>query len=256
MAGSNWIPVLYASFVLLGLTLGSFANVLIYRLPRDIPFVSDYSKCPVCGTRIRAYDLIPVVSFILLRGKCRACGANIPGRYPLVELAGGLLALTAAARYGLTAEGILYVLFFLTLLTVAVIDGQHMIIPDGLVITLAVLAVPLTALAWGHGAWYSRIAGFFALSLPMLTANMFIKDAFGGGDIKLIAVCGFLLGLGSALAAGFIGIVTAGARAAAIMLSGRPCKGVRIPFGPYLCFGVFAACLYGERIVNWYLGWL
>lgn len=239
--------------VLFGLCLGSFANVLIYRLPRGIQFVKGHSQCTACGQRIQPYDLIPLVSFLLLRGKCRHCGEKISVRYPLVECAGGALGALAAGYFGLSFKAPLYLLVFIILLAVAVIDAEHMIIPDGLVAALAVLAVPLAFLS-PETAWLYRLFGFFVLSLPMFLTNLFIKDAFGGGDIKLMAVCGFMLGLGPTLVAGFLGVLTAGSRAMGIMLSGKPYKNVHMPFGPYLCFGVLIACVLGERIVRWYLG--
>lgn len=247
--------VLLVCGAVLGMCLGSFANVLIYRLPRGISFVKGYSMCTSCEKRIQAYDLVPIISYLVLRGKCRDCGAGISVKYPLVELLGGLLGVAAVLKYGLSPPAPLYLAVFIILLAVSFIDAEHMIIPFGLVIALAVLAVPIAFLS-PDMAWRWRFVGFFVLSLPMYATNFFIKDAFGGGDIKLMAVCGFMLGLGPVLVAGFIGVLTAGTRAMIIMLSGKPYKNVHIPFGPYLCFGICAACLFGEQILKWYLGFL
>lgn len=248
----NPLTLIYTFFAfLLGLCIGSFCNVLICRIPRGIPFANDTSKCTVCGQRIKAYDLIPILSYIVLGGKCRRCKAPFSLRYPLVELLGGLLGLAAFWFYGASLAAISGFLIFMVLMVISFIDAEHMIIPDGLVISLAILLVAHIFFTW-DGQILSRITGFFILSVPMYTLTLFIKDAFGGGDIKLIAVCGFLLGFSHVLVAGFIAVMLGGVQGIYSKYI-KKSKDSHIAFGQYICIGVFVALLFGSEIVSRYL---
>lgn len=249
---------IYTVTAVFGLCIGSFLNVVIYRLPKGTFFANARSLCPSCGRQLSWFDLIPVFSWLALRGQCRTCKANISPRYLIVELSAAGLAVGSLWRFGYTALSPLAFGALAILLAVALIDLDTMEIPDALVIALTPLAI---AAIWAQPdvSWLSRVIGFFAVSLPMLGLTKLTdvwmgKEAFGGGDVKLIAVCGFLLGWQCVLAAMFIAILTGGGLSVYLLASGKSQRGAHIPFGPHLCFGVAAALFWGRQAIDLYLG--
>jgi len=236
-----------------GACAGSFLNVVISRLPQKGAFLSKArSHCPKCGAVIRSYDLIPVLSFILLKGRCRDCRRLISPRIPLVELAGALSAVVCFIYFGLTIRLILAFGVIMILLAVALIDLDTSEIPHSLIIALIPFAI---GAIWGWPAiiLLDRAIGFFAVSLPLLLLAIVIPGAFGGGDIKLIAVCGFLLGWKNVVLAFFIAILLGGGYAVFLMLSRKRKRGDHMVFGPALCTGIAAAMFFGGEIIAWYL---
>lgn len=245
---------IYFFIALFGVTVGSFLNVLIWRLPRNMNVTTGRSLCPHCQTQLRWYDLVPVLSFLLLRGRCRSCHAPISFRYPFVELlTGGLFAL-CFWRFGISGMTLLGFCAAALLLTIAAIDRDTMEIPDGLVIALTLPAIAAVFLA-PEVSLFHRLLGFFAVSLPMLALALLIKGAFGGGDIKLMAVCGALLGFPNVLVAMFLALCTGGMTGIVLLARGGDRK-KHIAFGPHLCFGVFVALLFGDEILKGYLAFL
>jgi leader peptidase (prepilin peptidase)/N-methyltransferase len=242
----------YFVLCLFGACIGSFLNVVVFRLPKGGLFEKSRSYCPACGETLRPLDLVPVISFLALKGKCRYCGEKISPRYPLVELSCAGLAAAAFLRFGFSWQAPL--VFFATaiLLAVALIDHDTMEIPDSLCAALGILAL-LSVFAGKEISLSSRFFGMLAVSVPMLLLALVIKGAFGGGDIKLMAACGFMLGLGAVLAGFFIAAVAGGIHAGILLLSGKAERGSQIAFGPHLCFGVAAALFFGEDILAWYL---
>lgn len=245
--------IVYVVIFLLGLSIGSFLNVVIYRVPRGESIVFGRSHCTSCGVTIGALDLIPVVSYLLLKGKCRNCQNTISPRYGAVELSTGLLFVLTFVRMGVTPMAVVGVLFAALLIAVSVIDWDTMTIPDGLVIAAAVLAVPFYLIQDGISL-PQRLIGFFIVSLPMLLLATAIGGAFGGGDIKLIAVCGFILGAKNVVLAMFIAVLLGGSYASYLLLTKKSKVGTQIPFGPYLCAGCYLSMLFGTDLVGWYLG--
>lgn len=244
--------LLYFIIFLFGACIGSFLNVLVYRLPRKLSPVKGRSRCPHCGHVLSADDLVPVVSYLALKRRCRYCGERISPRYALVECFGGLLCVLCYALYG--APGFLF--YFgvaCVLLTIALIDADTMEIPDSLVIALAVLAIAAIFIEPGIALWPSRIVGLVAVSVPMLLIALLINGAFGGGDIKLMAAAGFLLGWQNALLAFFIGLLLGGVYAAVLLAKKKAGRKAHIAFGPPLCGGIFIALLFGADIIGWYL---
>ncbi len=244
--------IVYAYSFIVGAVIGSFLNVVIYRLPNGNFFGSSRSFCPNCKETIKAYDLIPIVSYLILGGKCRSCGAKISYRYPLVEAFTGLMAVLSVIIFlpGLTA--LLVFAVVAVLIAITMIDFDTMEIPNELVFALIPPAL-CCIFAFPEVSILSRVIGFFAVSLPLLVITLIIPSAFGGGDIKLIAVCGFLLGVQNVLLAFFIAVITGGAYAAYLMLTKQKSKGSHIAFGPYICLGVTVALFFGNEIVWWYL---
>jgi len=238
----------------IGTMFGSFLNVIITRLPEKGKFLSESrSYCLSCGTTLKWYDLLPVVSWFILLGKCRTCKARISFRYPLVELMGALLAASAVWRFGFNLFSVIVYAVTMILLAIAVIDFKTTEIPDSLHIALLPFAI---ASVWlmPDVTILSHVIGIVTVALPMLLLSMVIPGAFGGGDIKLMFVCGLLLGWQLTLLAFFIALLLGGSYAIYLMLSGKRKRGEHMVFGPALCAGVALSLYFGSYIIDLYLG--
>ena len=244
--------LLGAYLFLCGSCIGSFLNVVIYRVPRGISIAKGRSFCPGCGHTLRPLDLVPVFSFLFLRGRCRYCQMKISRRYPLVETIMGLAALLVFGRTGLTLSLPIEFAAASILAAAAFIDQDTMTIPNSLIVALAVPALALAVFVSQPGL-LSRVIGFFVLSLPMFLLTLAIPDGFGMGDVKLIAVCGFLLGWENNLVAGFIALLLGVGYGIFLMIRDKNNRHAHIAFGPYLCIGVFTAMLYGNELIDGYM---
>lgn len=233
-------------------SIGSFLNVIIYRVPLGISVAKGRSFCPHCHTTIKPYDLIPLLSYALLGGRCRHCKTHISLRYSVVEGVTGFMGMFLVYRYGLTSLGLCVFALFALLLVMALIDIDTMEIPNGLVMCFAVLAIPFALCQHDISLW-ERLFGFFIISLPMTVMTMAIPNAFGGGDIKLMAACGLILGYQNTLFAMFIGVVLGGLFAMYFLRTKQAEKGSQLCFGPYLGVGIFVAQLFGSHCIAWYL---
>lgn len=242
---------------LLGAVWGSFLNVCIWRLPRGISLLRPRSFCPSCGAKIRAYDNIPLLSFFLLRGKCRACGTPISWRYPLVEALTAFLALLCYLAFPL-GEALLYFLFCSALLVASFIDIDHRIIPDeislggtgaGVFFSLLEITVPLSDALFGIavGAGGLLLVGGLYKALRK-------QEGIGGGDVKLMGMIGAFLGAKGVLFSLFSGSVM-GAVFGLVMIwkRGADMK-YQIPFGPFLSFGAFLYLFWGEPLFKVFSG--
>lgn len=245
--------IMYAMIFIYGSVIGSFLNVVIYRVPRKENIAKGRSHCPVCGTQIKNYDLIPILSYLLLKGSCRNCQSHISKRYPLVEIATGVICVFTFWMNGINVTSACLCIFASILLAIGLIDWDTMTIPDELVISIIICAIPFFFLQPEIAIW-SRIAGFFIVSLPMLVLAMIIPGAFGGGDIKLMAASGLILGMANSVVAVFIGILIGGSYAIYLLYLKKIERKDHMPFGPSLCIGCYLGCLYGGRIIEWYLG--
>jgi leader peptidase (prepilin peptidase)/N-methyltransferase len=236
----------------LGLIVGSFLNVVIARLPQHRSLWMPGSACPTCGAAIAWHDNIPVLSYALLRGRCRACAGRISARYPLVEATTAALFLGALARFGLGPDFAIAAALLAALVAVTVIDLDHQIIPD--VITLpGIVAGFLANVATGRLPWNESLLGialgggvFFAIILAS-------GGGMGGGDMKLGAMLGAFLGWKLTLVALFCAVIVGGLLAVVVLASGRLGRKDPIPFGPFLAVGGAAALFWGERWLTWYL---
>jgi leader peptidase (prepilin peptidase) / N-methyltransferase len=237
----------------LGLILGSFLNVVSYRLPRGESLARPASRCPGCDTPIKPYDNVPVLSWLLLRGRCRSCGEPIAWRYPLVELATAVLLALTVVVVGPHEDVWLGLAFVLLLVPVTVIDIDLRIIPNrltiaGTVVALAILALTSPADIPEHLIAAAAAGGFLLVAAVAYPAGM------GMGDVKLAFVMGLFLGrevgvamLAGLLAGSIVGIAIMARKGAA---EGRK---TAIPFGPFLALGGFVGLLAGDPIVDWYL---
>jgi len=247
------IAIVYIFFAIFGACIGSLINVVISRLPEKGAFFGrSRSYCPTCNKNIRPYDLIPIISYLLLRGKCRDCKARISPRYPLVEAAGAVTAPLSLLVFGPSFTALIVYTAVMILLAVALIDLNTSTIPNPLIIALIPPAI--------GAIWFlpgvtiiSHIIGFFTVALPMLLLTLLIKGAFGGGDIKLMAVCGFLLGWELTLLAFFIALLVGGGAATFLLLTKQRKRGEQMVFGPSLCMGIATALFFGSNLINWYL---
>jgi leader peptidase (prepilin peptidase) / N-methyltransferase len=243
------IPIYIAIFIF-GSILGSFYNVVIYRLPRKESIVVGSSHCPSCNTPIKPYDLIPVLSYFILGGKCRNCKKPYSFRYPLVEFITGLLFVLTYFVYGYTWSTLIGIILASVLLIITLIDIDTMEIYDTFQVILFILA--LAFITQSELPLGDHLIGFFIISVPFYIIAI-ITNGMGGGDIKLIAMGGLLLGWKATLVAFFIASITGGIVAILLVLLKQQGRKSLIAFGPYLCLGIYIAFLYGNTIFDWYL---
>lgn len=258
------LPISLAIAGIFGLMVGSFFNVVIYRMPRGESVVWPPSRCTKCGYRIKPFQNVPVLSWILLRGKCKSCGVPISIEYPLVEAITGLLAV-AVVGYLLTLGSghpvdfkIGFTYFVLAAIPIFVIDFRHFLIPDVLTYPGVALGLGLSFLPGGLTPLQSLIGGAGSglfLWLVGFTASFLLKkEAMGLGDVKLIAMAGALFGIQAAM----MGLVFASLLGSLVgvpmLLLRRLDNQHHIPFGPYICLGAMIAALYGDFLLAWYLG--
>jgi leader peptidase (prepilin peptidase) / N-methyltransferase len=235
-----------------GAMIGSFLNVVVYRLPRRESLVRPASHCTACGTAIKPYDNIPVVSWLLLRGRCRNCSAPISKRYPLVEALAALLCVGAVLAGGSSATIALNVAFILLLVPIALIDVEHRIIPNRLTALGAILALAIGTALDPSGEPARLIAGA-AAGGALLIAAMAYPGGMGMGDVKLAGVMGLFLG--SAVAPAMLVALLAGVLFGALILGRQGAQVARktaVPFGPFLALGSLVAIFVGEPLVNLY----
>lgn len=252
---TSTLPVNIVAFIF-GACIGSFLNVCIYRIPAGVSIVHPGSSCPHCKSTIHFYDNIPILSWLLLMGRCRHCKASIALRYPFIEFLSGLFALACVAVFGPTLHGLLVFIFVATLIVVTFIDLDHRIIPD--VITLPgipiffILAFAIPTVTWLEGAIGILIGGGSLFAVAWLYHTMTNREGMGGGDIKLLAMMGAVIGwkgvLFTIFAASAIGTVVG------LLTMIKSSKGMRlaIPFGPFLATGAIIYLFFGKAIIYWY----
>lgn len=235
-----------------GLVIGSFLNVCIYRIPRKESVVTVPSHCPDCNTKLKPYDLIPVFSYLFLKGKCRYCSAKISIRYPLVESLNALLFLLCYLRFGLSIHLIPKLILCSVLLVISAIDIDTQEIPNGAVILIIILGIANVFSDPGLD-WKQGLIGFFAASVPMLIIALISNGGMGGGDIKLMAAAGLFLGWKNILIAFFFSCLIAGLTGVILIVGKKRGRKDKIPFGPFLALGILTAMFYGMDIIRWYL---
>ena len=240
---------------LLGLAIGSFLNVCIWRLPREESIIRPGSHCPACSAALGVRDLVPVLSWIFLRGKCRFCGAKISPRYPAVELLTGGLYLVTYLHYGPSWEMIAAMLFSAFMVAITFIDLDHQIILDGMLALLAVSGLALQLVTGAVGFWSMWLGALIGGGL-LLALAIISRGGMGGGDVKFAAALGFWLGWPGILLGLFIGFVSGGFISLLLLVSGLRGRKDFIPFGPFIAFGAWITLLYGKQILAWYMSFL
>lgn len=240
-----------AIIFILGLILGSFLNVCIFRIPKGKSIVYPPSCCMKCGTRIPSYYLIPVLGYMLSHGKCFSCNKKISIQYPLIEIAAGIIAIIMYFQAASIIDFIIYYNLFMVLLAITVVDLEKMIIPDQFIMYLLICAIPYILF---YSLW-SNIIAALVLGLIFYLIALISKGGMGGGDIKLSFIMGLYLGLRLGTLAIFFAFLVGGL-IGIIILSLGGSKKRAIPFAPFLVLGTTIAYLYGEPIISWYLRFL
>lgn len=237
-----------------GAVTGSFLSVVAHRVPRGESIVGPRSRCASCGAQIAAYDNIPIVSWLLLRGRCRHCGERISARYPLIEIATGLLfALTVMVLHSEPAQLVLGLVFVATLAAITLTDLELRIIPNKVLIVSAVAGVALAA-GLDPSSLPERAIGAAAAGGLLFAVALAYPRGMGMGDVKLAAVMG--LYLGRSVAPALLIAFAAGSLfgLALIARHGAAARKQAVPFGPFLALGGVVGLLAGDQIVDWYLG--
>jgi leader peptidase (prepilin peptidase) / N-methyltransferase len=241
-----------AVFVL-GLIIGSFCNVVIYRLPLGKSIITPASHCRSCSAPLRPWDNIPLLSYVLLRGQCRICQERISLRYPCVELASGALYILLWYKFGLNSLFVVYALLASALLVVALIDFDHEIIPN--IITLPGMLIGLGLSPWALPITpLTSLIGLLAGGLFFYLVALVSKGGMGGGDIKLIAMIGAFLGWQGTFFTILIGALLGSVVGVGLLLLGKKGRKDKVPFGPFLSFGAILFILVGHDLIRWYIG--
>lgn len=246
--------LLYIPVIAFGIVVGSFSNVLIYRLPREISFAKGFSKCTNCGHRLYAKDLIPVLSYIFLHGKCRYCKEKISPRYPLIELLNSALYVICFWKFGFTLNAAIFCVISTCLMVIAFIDWEHMIIPD--IMNMAVFLCGLALLWLQPTLWRDKTIGFFCVSTIFLLIVVVSRGrAMGGGDIKLMAAVGLCLGWQMTFFATAAGSII-GTIIYIMLNKTKHSLGRQVSFGSFLCVGAIISMFFGDTFLTWYISLL
>jgi leader peptidase (prepilin peptidase)/N-methyltransferase len=235
----------------LGLLIGSFLNVVAYRLPRGESLVKPRSRCTSCGEEVRPYDNVPVLSWLFLRGRCRHCDARISARYPALELLTALVFAAVAVVNGLNEELVLSLPFAAMLIAVASIDLEHRIVPNKILLPLAIWAVGAGAVVHVDALPEMLIAGAAAFT-ALLVAALAFPGGMGMGDVKLAGVMGLYLGVSvipALLAAFLLGSVVG---IAIVVRHGADARKKGVPFAPFMALGGLLALLAGPELIDLY----
>ncbi len=255
----NYLIEIYV--LVCGLCIGSFLNVCIYRLPHSKSIIRPRSSCPECNTLIKFYDNIPVLSYLWLKGRCRYCKVRISLRYPLIELITGLCAFSTYMKFGLTFEGVIYFIFIASLITISFIDIDHQIIPDvislpGIIICFfASFALP--TIRFTDSLLGILIGGGSLLVIAWAYETIRKRPGMGGGDIKLLAMIGALIGWQGVFFTIYIASAVGTVAGIGTMLySKKKDFKLAIPFGPFLSMGAITHIFWGEVIKEWYFNLL
>jgi leader peptidase (prepilin peptidase)/N-methyltransferase len=253
------VALLVVAVGVLGLLIGSFLNVVIHRVPLGESVVSPRSRCPQCGTELAARDNVPVLSWLLLRGRCRTCSTPISARYPLVELGTGLLFAAVTWWCGATWQLPAYLYLAAIGVALSAIDLDVRRLPDAIVlpsygVALALLLVPAVA----EGRWadllHAVLTGL-ALFVFYLVLAVIYPAGMGFGDVKLAGVLGIYLGWVSwplAILATFAAFLLGSVVGVAVMVRARTGRKTKVPFGPFMIVGTFLALFYGQPVIDWY----
>ena len=250
-------PAIALMTFVFGLCVGSFLNVCIYRLPLARSIVFPGSCCPQCNRPIRYYDNIPVLSYLWLKGRCRHCRNLISPRYPIVEMIAAVLALCTYLKFGLSLESLIYYTFMASLLAVTFIDIDHRIIPDRItlpgipVFFLAALALP--SITFIDSLLGLLIGGGILFLIGSVYLLFTKKEGMGGGDIKLLAMIGTLIGFKGVFFTIFVSSAIGTLVGIVVMLRTKKGTKLALPFGPFLSLGAILYIFYGTQVLNWYL---
>jgi leader peptidase (prepilin peptidase) / N-methyltransferase len=256
------IPTIFyiSSTFILGLLIGSFLNVCIHRIPKELSIINPPSSCPTCKKRIAWYDNIPILSFIILRGKCRNCGEKISWRYPLVEAMSGILAALLVYKFGPTVEFAVLYIFCASLIVISMIDLQYQIIPNEISISGIILGFIYSffspVFTWQASLLGILVGGGILALIALIYYFLMKSEGMGGGDIKLLAMIGAFLGVGGVVFTLAIGSIVGSVIGIILMLKDKGDSKAKIPFGPFLSLGALGYIFFGGLLFDTYLGLL
>lgn len=241
---------------IVGLIIGSFLNVCIYRIPLSRSIAFPPSACAECSHKLNPVDLVPVFSYLFLRGKCRYCGKKISFIYPTVELLTAALFVLLYFKFSLSLTLLVFLITAALLIIASFVDIAHQEIPDEIVIGLLITGVLYTLLDLPN--WLNHVIGLFAGGLPLLIIALiaqygFKKEAMGGGDIKLMAALGLIIGWKLILFSLFLGVILGALTGLILMLLKKIKRSEPLAFGPFLAIGFLLAVFFGDGIIAWYL---
>ena len=243
-----------------GLLIGSFLNVLIYRIPRDESIAFPGSHCPVCSHKLAWYDNVPLFSYLSLKGECRYCKTSISLQYPLIESLNAIIYIFLYFRFGFSPIFVFYALVSSALIAIAIIDLKELIIPDSLVISIIALTVFYKAINYFV---YSvspdildSIFGLLAAGGLFLAIVIFSGGGMGGGDVTLIGALGFVLGLKNIFLVIFLSFLYGATISIFLLATKLKTRKDPIPFGPFIILGFFTTIFVGDSLINWYINLL
>jgi leader peptidase (prepilin peptidase) / N-methyltransferase len=237
----------------LGVAAGGVSTAIAWRWPRSQPLLRGRARCGACGGCLRPHELVPLLSFVVLRGRCRACRSRIPAAYPAMELASGVLAATAVLGLGAGWRGLAGAMLGVSLVPVVAVDLTHRLIPD-VVVAPAALAAAAAGVAADPGRWWVPLAGAAGGAAALLALSLARPEGMGLGDVKLAGLLGAALGL--AVIPALLVAFAAGAVAGAVLLVrlGRRARSIGIPFAPFLAGGGLVGLWAGPQMLAWYAG--
>ena len=244
---------MFVIIFILGLLIGSFLNVVIYRLPLNKSIIFPASHCPNCDTKLKYYDLIPILSYISTKGKCRYCGEKISLQYPIVELLTALLFLLTFLKYGLNTEFIIFSILIGSLIVISFIDIKYQIIPNEITFSFIPIGL-IISLIFNHICFINSLLGLIIPAGLLLLIAFIYKKGMGIGDVKLIGMIGVFIGWKFALISIFIGALIGSIYGIYMMVTDKMTRQTRIPFGPFISLGAIVMILYGDILINWYIG--
>lgn len=239
--------------IILGLIIGSFLNVCIYRIPKKESIIFPPSHCTSCDESLRPWDLIPILSYVFNRGRCRYCGEKISPQYPIIEFLNGLIYLLLYLKYGLTITFIKYALLASLLIVISFIDLKLQIIPDRLNIFTLILGILFLLIEMDFSSALNSILGLLVGGGIFLLIAIITNGAMGGGDIKLMGALGLFLGWKYILMVTLISFIIGAIASIVLMALGIKGRKDFIPFGPFISISGLIVMIYGSEILMWYL---
>lgn len=259
--------IIYLFVFIFGTIIGSFLNVCIFRIPLEQSIAFPPSHCMNCGKRLKWYDMFPIISWLILRGKCRFCGSKISYRYPLVEFATGIIFLAIYLKYGLAFQTIKFCVFASLIIVIGLIDmdttdvytstiifgiiSAAFLIIIGYVLFKINLSVRISVFNYILGG---AIGAGFILFIMLLACIVFKTQGMGSGDIEICLVCGLFLGTKNVIFMLFLSVLIGGIIGILLILLGKKKKTDYIPFGPFIALSSIISIIFGQGIINWYLG--
>lgn len=259
--------IIYFFVFIFGTIIGSFLNVCIFRIPLEQSIAFPPSHCMSCGKRLKWYDMFPIISWIMLKGKCRFCGRKISYRYPLVEFMTGIIFFVVYLKYGFSFDLVKYLIFSSLIIVIGLIDLDTTDVYTSTIIFGIISAVTLIIIGYvlykmNLNTNFSvvncilggAIGAGFILFIMVLAHIVFKANGMGSGDIEICFVCGMFLGVKSIIFMLFLSVLVGGIIGILLVLLGKKKKTDYIPFGPFIALSSIISILFGQEIINWYLG--